>query len=56
MQNQYVPKLDEQTHKARLEAAAKLSKNHDVIVNDILKNSGIVRVSFPARLFRTPHV
>ncbi len=45
MKNQHVPAIEEEVQKARLEAAAKLSKNHGVIVNDILKNSGIVRVS-----------
>lgn len=30
---------------AKLEAAAKLGKNHSVILDDILRNSGILRVS-----------
>lgn len=30
---------------ARLEAAAKLGSNHERILNDILTNSGILRVS-----------
>ena len=42
---QHLPEVGEEVRKARLEAAAKLSKNNSVIVNDILKNSGIVRVS-----------
>ena len=43
-----MPEIDDQTRKARLEAAAKLGRNHDVVVNDILKNSGIVRVTCEA--------
>ena len=44
MENQHVPRIDEHKQKARLEAAAKLEQNHKVVINDILKNSGIVRV------------
>ena len=53
VKNQHVPELSEEVHRARLEAAAKLSKNNSVIVNDILKNSGIVRVSRASQLAKS---
>ena len=46
MKHQHVPEIDGEVRRARLEAAGKLSKNNSVIVNDILKNSGIVRVGY----------
>ncbi len=45
MEAKYVTPVDERTRKARLEAAAKLGRNHRRVLDDILKNSGILRVS-----------
>lgn len=43
--DRYVAEEGESKKKARLEAAAKLGANHQRVLDDILKNSGILRVS-----------
>lgn len=44
VKSRHVPAVDEGTTAARLEAAAKLGHNHSLILDDILNNSGILRV------------
>jgi len=45
MEAKFVAPVDRKTREARLEAAAKLGRNHRRVLDDILKNSGILRVS-----------
>ena len=50
MENQHIPKLNARTQQARLEAATHLGQNHSRIIDDILENSGLVRVRSPQKV------